>query len=315
MARPAGVANPEGVPAFFTRLLGDNDFQRGHSYYFPFRIKGGDRIKKKEGALGDLFAQARGEGEAIANLSAQVRAYLAHLGIVDSDADAVTAGLIWLHALAVGYAPAYLTENADGVRAGWPRIPLPAKRELLEASAALGRQVAALLDTEAPVAGVISGTIRPALKVIGNVQRTGGGALKPREFRVTAGWGHEGKAGVTMPGKGRALERAYTAEERAALGEGTAQLGAATFDIYLNDAAHWANVPEKVWGYTIGGYQVMKKWLSYREYELLGRALTPEELREVRDMARRIAALLLLQPALDASYRAVAADTWPWLRD
>ena len=33
----------------------------------------------------------------------------------------------------------------------------------------------------------------------------------------------------------------------------------------LNESAYWRNVPEKVWDYTIGGYQVIKKWLSYRE--------------------------------------------------
>ena len=50
---------------------------------------------------------------------------------------------------------------------------------------------------------------------------------------------------------------------------------------------------------TIGGYQVMKKWLSYREAPLLGRDLRNEEAREVQAMARRIAAILLLEPALD----------------
>jgi hypothetical protein len=28
-------------------------------------------------------------------------------------------------------------------------------------------------------------------------------------------------------------------------------------------------VPEPVWNYTLGGYQVLKKWLSYRESALL----------------------------------------------
>jgi hypothetical protein len=51
-------------------------------------------------------------------------------------------------------------------------------------------------------------------------------------------------------------------------------LGATTFDIYLNDVAYWRNVPANVWRYTIGGYQVIKKWLSYRERALLGRDLT-----------------------------------------
>ena len=41
-------------------------------------------------------------------------------------------------------------------------------------------------------------------------------------------------------------------------------LGESTHDIYLNETASWRNVPERVWDFAIGGYQVMKKWLSYR---------------------------------------------------
>jgi hypothetical protein len=48
---------------------------------------------------------------------------------------------------------------------------------------------------------------------------------------------------------------------------------------------------------------VIKKWLSYREKALLGRSLMVDEVRDVTAMARRIAAILLLAPALDASYR------------
>ena len=124
--------------------------------------------------------------------------------------------------------------------------------------------------------------------------------------RYTAGWGHAGKGGVTMPGKGRLETRGYSADEASPL------LGQATHDVYLNDTACWRNVPEKVWAYTIGGYQVIKKWLSYREHELLGRALTSDEAREVTRMASRIAALILLQPELDASYQGVKAKTFAW---
>jgi hypothetical protein len=72
-------------------------------------------------------------------------------------------------------------------------------------------------------------------------------------------------------------------------------------------------VPSRVWEYTIGGYQVLKKWLSYRERELLGRPLKVEEVREVTNIARRIAALLL-EPELDANYLAVKAHTYDWPR-
>jgi len=71
-------------------------------------------------------------------------------------------------------------------------------------------------------------------------------------------------------------------------------------------------MPTRVWEYTIGGYQVIKKWLSYREHDLLGRSLTQEETREVMNMARRIAALLLLGPALDKNYAAVRESCYSW---
>ena len=56
----------------------------------------------------------------------------------------------------------------------------------------------------------------------------------------------------------------------------------------------------------------MKKWLSYRERALLGRDLRPDEARYVQEMTRRIAAILLLEPALDENYERVKAETYPW---
>lgn len=89
----------------------------------------------------------------------------------------------------------------------------------------------------------------------------------------------------------------------------------ATLDIYLNGVAYWENVPRAVWDYTIGGYQVIKKWLSYREKAMLGRGLSMEEAEYLTEMVRRLAALILLQPGLDANYEAVKAYTWPWPED
>jgi hypothetical protein len=89
-------------------------------------------------------------------------------------------------------------------------------------------------------------------------------------------------------------------------------LGVTCFSMYLTHAAHWRCVPANVWRYTIGGYQVIKKWLSYRERTLLGRDLKPEEARHVTEMVRRLAALVLMQPELDANYERVKADVWEW---
>ena len=64
------------------------------------------------------------------------------------------------------------------------------------------------------------------------------------------------------------------------------------FDVQLNERAFWRNVPAVVWTYKLGGYQVLKKWLSYRERRVLNRALAPHEVQYFADIARRIAAIL-----------------------
>ena len=78
-------------------------------------------------------------------------------------------------------------------------------------------------------------------------------------------------------------------------------------DIHLNGSARWKDVPEPVWRYTLGGYQVLKKWLSYREAAVLGRPLTGDEAQAFTHNVRRIAAILALHPQLDAHYSASAA--------
>ena len=114
------------------------------------------------------------------------------------------------------------------------------------------------------------------------------------DFAVSAGWGHFGSGDVVMPGQGRAVERHYTADERTALADAIPTLGDTTFDVYLNDQAYWRNIPTAVWNYQLGGYQVVKKWLSYRESKVLGRLLFPEEVQHFTDTVRRIGAILRL---------------------
>jgi hypothetical protein len=115
-----------------------------------------------------------------------------------------------------------------------------------------------------------------------------------------------GKRGAAMPGKGKTLQRAFSADESAALGAtGVQLLGPDALEVFLNDTAHGRNVPCRVWDYTLGGYQVVKKWLSYREQTILGRALTVDEVAYIRDVIRRIAGLILLGPDLDANYRRI----------
>jgi hypothetical protein len=212
-----------------------------------------------------LLRQVHGTLDGVAstghpNLSQQAAAYLKQLQASHED--------LFFHALAVMHSAVYRETNAGALRQEWPRVPLPAHVDALQASADLGRELAALLDTETPVPGVTSGTPRPELKTIASIERLDGAPLAAADFALTVGWGSAGQGGVTMPGKGRVENRAVSAAEAAG------GFGATTHDVYLNPRACWRNVPPGVWNYTLGGYQVLKKWLSYREQSLLGRSLT-----------------------------------------
>ncbi len=271
-------------PAFATHLLADLNLQDSGTRGIPLY-------------LSDEAQASADSSHWRQNLTATAVHYLEQVQAGAKD--------LFFHSLAMMQSHSYLTSNSGGLRQDWPRIPLPAAREALLASAALGRQVAALLDTETPVPGVTQGAIRDELKPIAVISRTGGGALTPAEFALTAGWGSGGQGSITMPGKGKTEARPpHEGEQTAALGS------APTLDVYLNATACWKNVPQPVWDFTIGGYQVMKKWLSYREQRVLGRALSMAEIMEVTAMARRLAALVLLQPRLDENYQAATAATW-----
>ena len=124
---------------------------------------------------------------------------------------------------------------------------------------------------------------------------------------------------IVMPGRGLTTTRDYSARRTRDAGAGRrgsratadqvfALLGDKTLDSHLNADAWWTNVPAKVWSTRFGGYQVIEKWLSYREQSVLGRPLEPDEVAYVSVMIRRIAAILLMGPALDANYRACASN-------
>ena len=228
----------------------------------------------------------------VPNLSPDAQSYLKVLNASPED--------LFHHILAVLHDSTYNQINADALRTEGPRIPLPgwpdggndAAAEALARSAARGRELAGLLDPDTRVSGVTQGDLRPDLAVIAVPATADGRNMTGDDFALTAGWGHFGTGDAVMPGQGRAVEREYTTPEITALGDHGPALGASTFDIYLNARAFWRNVPAAVWRYKLGGYPVLKKWLSYRERKVLGRPLLPEEVQHFTDTARCIAALL-----------------------
>ena len=200
------------------------------------------------------------------NLSELARVYIESMSAEPED--------LFHHVLATLHDPAYREANAGGLRMGWPRIPLPTDAAEFAASAERGRLLARLLDTESNVDDLLDPSIAVPTKIDGT-------QMQPADFTVTAGWGHFGANQAVMPGQGKVERRGDVV------------------DVYLNDRAYWRDVPVKVWEYRLGGYQVLKKWLSYRESKVLGRSLSVSEVSWWSEVARRVAGILEVAEGLD----------------
>jgi hypothetical protein len=214
----------EGRPATVTSALPDYHLLRPNAVGIPMRL----RTNKPTSSTGQVSIAFAGHETPSANLSDSARAYLASLTSADPDADENLSRTIWHHALAIIYAPAYLSDHGPSIREAWPRVPLPVSLESLHRSAQLGVSVAALLDVETPVLGVITGKIRRELFLLGRIT----GPKNAFSLAATAGWGHLQKdKAIVMPGKGLTAARAFSEDETAAIAEGAKDLGLAPDDI------------------------------------------------------------------------------------
>jgi hypothetical protein len=264
-----------------TRVLADHHIVESNVGMFPLFLRSTATLDS------DLFSSSREtSGKPVANLTLLARDYLANAGCEPVD--------LFYHIIAILHAPAYREENAGALRQDWPRIPLPDSSDVLRDGAALGREVAALLDAETQVPNVTVGKLRSELRGLAELS-TSLAKGKPN-LAITAAWGRR-QQGSIMPGAGR-TESVMVLDDDIDMNFGSDRLR-----VYLNDTTFWADVPNAVWNYTIGGYQVLKKWLSYREENILGRALRAEEAHEFTNIVRRIAAIVLMQEQLDEYYR------------
>ena len=126
------------------------------------------------------------------NLSVAAQRYLDRLGASVED--------LFHHVLATLHDLAYRKANAGALRMEWPRIPLPGWPDgeaegaaaALAASAARGRALAQLLDSDTPVRGVTEGTLRSEIAAIAVPTTLDGHHMTGDDFALTAGWGHYG---------------------------------------------------------------------------------------------------------------------------
>jgi hypothetical protein len=216
----------------------------------------------------------------------------------DEDAR-ILVGRLFRAALAILHAPAYQADHKSALSADWAHLPIPKDRGLFERLVQSGEHVARLLDANRDARAVVLAILGEECAVaLAPLRRRDGGSVMPEDLRVTVSyWGGA---------RGRWVPREFASDEPS-----IETWGKRTGDLYIGEEGFFANLPERVWAYELGGYPVLKKWLGYRQANRRdGRPLTTDERRWFRSMVQRIAALLALAPTLDELYSGVADNAF-----
>ena len=141
------------------------------------------------------------------------------------DADTFTPEDVFHYAYAVFHSPTYRARYAEFLKIDFPRLPLTTDRELFRQLCAHGKQLVNLHLLESVAA--------PS-----DWKLHQDGAALFQNKTVAAGFPKKELAEVDADGKGK---------------------------VYINKTTYFDGVPEQVWNFHIGGYQVCHKWLKDRK--------------------------------------------------
>lgn len=280
----------ETRPTFSNSLINLHVHERG-SVAFPRETQSDDLLFDRD-----------------ANISEKPwRTFRAHFGLTGERRDAEArafVGKLFRISFAILHAPSYQAEHKSALSADWAHLPIPKDTSLFSELVEKGEVVTRLLDADRDARDAIEVILGKDLASrIGPLKRVGGGNLKPEDLKVTVTyWGG---------GKGRWKPRPFETEEVPNAKWGDGVWGDSTGDMFINDEVFFANVPEAVWTYQLGGYPTLKKWLGYRQADRRdGRPLSDDERKWLRQVIQRIAALLALGPELDSLYQRAAANAF-----
>lgn len=279
----------ETRPIYTTTLANLHVHERG-SIAFPRETSGDDLLADRDANISEPAWRA-------------LRAHFRLSGERRDDAARAFVGKLFRVAFALLHAPSYQAEHKSALATDWAHLPIPKNAQLFDRLAAAGGQVTLLLDASRDPSVEIRTIVgAERARALGPLKKVDGRQVRPDDLKLTVTyWGG---------GKGRWKSRPFISDEVPASDYATAW-GERTGDLYLNDKIFFANVPEFVWAYQLGGYPVLKKWLGYRQADRRdGQPLTDEERRWLRQMIQRIAALLALGPSLDSLYQEAVANAF-----
>lgn len=181
---------------------------------------------------------------------------------------------IFHYLYAVLHSPAYRQRYDAFLRTDFPRIPIPGSRQVFDALAKLGAELVAWHLLEHPSATTILG---------GGSGSAGAVAWFGSEYELTR-----------VAEKSRELADVQGTSEKVG-------------KVFVNATSGFANVHQSIWQHTIGGYQVLHKWLDDRRKA--GRSLSQDD---ITHWLRVYAALQATQALMLQVDEAIEANGgWP----
>jgi len=150
---------------------------------------------------------------------------------------------IFCYAYAILHSPTYRSRYASLLKSDFPRLPLTEQEDLFKALAKLGSELVAwhLLEHQDAI-NIVAGSARSA----------GAVAWFGTDFSL-----------VKVAEKSRELADVQSTDDK--MGK-----------VFINATSGFANVHQSIWQHTIGGYQVLHKWLDDRRKA--GRSLSQDDI-------------------------------------
>lgn len=160
---------------------------------------------------------------------------------------------IFFYAYAVFHSPGYRRRYLEFLKIDFPRLPLTSSLELFHALARLGGDLVAFHLVEAPVQHAIFAQCDTSAKAWRYEVQKG--------YRLPVALTFTGPAEPIVEKAGWSNDTVWLDAVKAVKGKGKGSIG-------------FRGVPEDVWNFHIGGYQVCHKWLKDRK----GRTLSADDL-------------------------------------
>jgi type I restriction-modification system DNA methylase subunit len=179
---------------------------------------------------------------------------------------------IFHYAYAIFHSPTYRSRYAEFLKIDFPRLPLTSDRDLFFALAEKGRELVEL----------------HLLK-----------SAKVEEFITSypvAGDNRVEKVAFARPDKSHQVSDDNDARVDKETGQ-PELLGDLSGLLWINNQQYFGNIPESVWNFKVGGYQVCEKWLKDRK----GRVLTGADIAHYQRVIVALAETMRLMGEIDES--------------